>query len=170
VLSVRATKTRTARLVPVSAEAVALLAAYVREERPKALPHDAVFVNLGRRGFGRPLRYRAWVAVCERARAAAGTPRVHAHAFRHTLATNLAEGGLALDALRRLLGHRNLDTVLVYDRVRDGRLYREYRQAMQAMQTTQAREGHTPPNPSGPAAPPQGPPAGPDTPAGERQP
>jgi integrase/recombinase XerD len=133
VLSVRATKTRTTRLVPVSAEAVALLATYVREERPKALPHDAVFVNLGRRGFGQPLRYRAWVAVCERARQAAGTPRVHAHAFRHTFATNMAESGLPLDTLQRILGHRHLDTLGVYNRVRDGRAHREYRQVMQAM-------------------------------------
>lgn len=131
-LTVRATKTRSTRLVPVTAEAIAVLADYVRRERPKPLPHDYVFVNLGRRGFGRPFRYRSWVAVCEKARRAAATPRVHAHAFRHTLATNLAEGGMPLDALQRVLGHRTLDTVMVYNRVRDGRVHREYRQAMAA--------------------------------------
>lgn len=119
-LTVRAPKTRSTRLVPVTAEAIAVLADYVRRERPRPLPHDYVFVNLGRRGFGQPFRYRSWVAVCETARQAAGTPHVHAHAFRHTLATNLTEGGMALDALQRLLGHRSLDTVMVYNRVRDG--------------------------------------------------
>jgi site-specific recombinase XerD len=103
-LTIRATKTRSARLVPVSAEALALLATYVRDERPKAESHEYVFVNLGRRGFGQPFRYRSWVAICERARQAAGTPRVHAHAFRHTFATELLRKGVPLTAVGALLG------------------------------------------------------------------
>jgi integrase/recombinase XerD len=143
VLTTRATKTRTARLVPVSAEAIALLAAYVRDERPPTLAHDVVFVNLGRRGFGQPFRYRSWVAVCERARQAAGTPRVQAHAFRHTFATNMAEGGMPLDTLKRVLGHRHLETVAVYNQVRDGRAYREYRQVMTTLSgAAGGRVGH----------------------------
>jgi site-specific recombinase XerD len=42
----------------------------------------------------------------------------------------MAEGGMPLDTLRRLLGHESLDTVMVYNQVRDSRLYREYQQAM----------------------------------------
>lgn len=103
---------------------------YVRLERPTPLPHDVVFVNLGRRGYGQPFRYRSWVAICEQARRAAQVPRVHAHAFRHTFATNMAEGGMPLDALQRVLGHRHLDTVMTYNQVRDGRVYREYQEAM----------------------------------------
>jgi integrase len=97
--------------------------------------HDIVFVNLGRRGFGQPFRYRSWVAICEQARTAAGTPRVHAHAFRHTFATNMAESGMPLDALQRALGHSNMDTVMIYNQVRDGRLYREYQEAMAVQET-----------------------------------
>ncbi len=147
-LTVRASKTRSTRLVPVTAEAIGVLADYVRLERPKPLPHDYVFVNLGRRGFGQPFRYRSWVAVCEKARRAAGTPRVHAHAFRHTLATNLAEGGMPLDALQRVLGHRHIDSVLVYNRVRDSRLHREYRQAMAAEDAAGGRDAQQPGGPS----------------------
>lgn len=131
-LTVRATKNRTNRIVPVSQDAVAILAEYVRLERPKTLPHDLVFVNLGRRGFGQPFTYRSWVAVCAKARTAAETPRVHAHAFRHTYATTMAESGMPLDTLRRILGHRHLDTVAIYNHVRDGRLQREYQEAMAA--------------------------------------
>ncbi len=102
----------------------------MRLERPTHLRHDLVFVNLGRRGFGEAFRYRSWVAICEQARTAATMPRVHAHAFRHTFATNMAESGMPLDALQRILGHSNMDTVKIYNQVRDGRLYREYQEAM----------------------------------------
>jgi site-specific recombinase XerD len=129
-VTVRSAKSRTTRLVPLSADAVALLGAYIRDERPLDLDHDHVFVCLGRRSFGKPLTYRAWAYICQRARQAADTPNVHAHAFRHTCATNLAEAGMPLDALQRLLGHRHPDTTMLYNRVRDGRLHREYREAM----------------------------------------
>jgi integrase/recombinase XerC len=137
-LIVRSSKSRSERLVPVSADAITALSDYVRLERPRSLPHDYVFVNLGRRSFGQPFQYRSWVAICDQARQAAATPTVHAHAFRHTFATNMAEGGMPLDVLQRILGHRNLETVMVYNRVRDGRLYREYQEAM-AIQTAAKR-------------------------------
>ena len=129
ILTIRATKNKRERLVPVTQEAITALSNYVRLERPKPLPHDVIFVNLGRRGFGEPFRYRSW-AICEQARKGATTPRVHAHAFRHTFATNMAESGMPLDALQRVLGHSNMDTVMIYNQVRDGRLYREYQEAV----------------------------------------
>ncbi len=129
-LKIRSAKSRSERLVPVSEEAITILAEYVRFERPKPLAHDYVFVNLGRRGYGQPFCYRSWVAICEKARDEANTPNVHAHAFRHTFATNMAEAGMPLDALQRILGHRHVDTVMVYNRVRNGRVYREYQEAM----------------------------------------
>jgi site-specific recombinase XerD len=143
-LTVRAAKTRTTRMVPVSPTAIAILADYVRLERPKLLAHEAVFVNLGRRGYGQPFTYRSWVAVCQQARLAAATPGVHAHAFRHTYATNMAESGLPLDTLKRLLGHRHLDTLAIYNHVRDHRVQREYEAAM-AAQAAQRRPDAVPP-------------------------
>ena len=130
ILTIRGTKNKWERLVPVTHEAIAELSNYVRLERPKSLTHNVVFVNLGRRGLGQPFRYRSWISICEQARKAAATPRIHAHAFRHTFATNMAESGMPLDALQRALGHSNMDTVMIYNQVRDGRLYREYQEAM----------------------------------------
>jgi integrase/recombinase XerD len=132
-LTIRCSKSRNQRIVPLSDEALASLSDYLRLERPKDLSHDFVFVCLGRRSFGQPFRYRAWVYVCEKARKKAGTPRVHAHAFRHTCATNLAEAGMPLDALQRQLGHRHIETTLIYNQVRDSRLQREYRAAMEGV-------------------------------------
>jgi integrase/recombinase XerD len=136
-LSVRASKSRTERIVPVSADAITILAEYVRWERPTPLPHEVVFVNLGRRGHGRPFTYRSWAAICATARQIAGVPRVHAHAFRHTYATNMAESGMPLDTLQRVLGHRHPDTLAIYNHVRDGRVRREFDAAMAARDTAQ---------------------------------
>jgi integrase/recombinase XerD len=128
-MRVRPSKTGRERTVPVTPEGLAALGAYLRLERPRTVPHDVVFVNLGRRGFGQPFRYRSWVAICEQARTAAGTPRVHAHAFRHTCATNLAEAGMPLDALRQQLGHAHLQTTMLYDDIRPERVRREFDEA-----------------------------------------
>jgi integrase/recombinase XerD len=139
-ITVRAAKSRAARVVPLTPEAMAALSAYLRFERPRDLDHNHVFVCLGRRSFGRPMGYWVWAYVCEKAREKAGTPRVHAHAFRHTQATNLAEGGMPLDSLRSLLGHRHLDTTLIYDRIRNERLRREYDRAMGDLAVGDPRE------------------------------
>lgn len=148
-LTVRGAKTRTERVVPVSRDAIAILADYVRLERPNPLTHDAVFVNLGRRGHGHPFTYRSWVAICEQARRTADTPRVHAHAFRYTYATNMAESGMPLDTLQRVLGHKHLDTLAIYNHVRDGRAHREFDAAM-AAQDAGRRQAAVPPS-GGPA-------------------
>jgi site-specific recombinase XerD len=42
----------------------------------------------------------------------------------------MAESGMPLDALQRTLAHSNMDSVMIYNQVRDGRLYREYQEAM----------------------------------------
>lgn len=132
-VTIRSSKSRNQRIVPLTDEALAALSDYLRHERPPDLDHDFVFVCLGRRSFGQPFRYRAWVYVCEQARKKADTPRIHAHAFRHTCATNLAEAGMPLDALQRQLGHRHIETTLIYNQVRDSRLQREYRAAMEGV-------------------------------------
>jgi integrase/recombinase XerD len=149
ILAVRATKNKRERLVPVTEEGIVPLSNYVRLERPRTLAHDFIFVNVGRRGFGQPFCYRSWAAICDQARRAAGTPRVHAHAFRHTFATNMAEGGMPLDALQRVLGHRHIDTVMIYNEVRQGRVYREYQEAMAIQNAArrlrgQVEGGHVP--------------------------
>jgi integrase/recombinase XerD len=128
-LTVRSPKNRRPRRIPVGRDALAMLSNYVRRERPKTLEHDFVFVCLGRRNYGKPMSYKAWIYICEQARQKANLPQVHAHAFRHTAATDLAEGGMSLEALMKQLGHAHLDTVMVYTQVRNTRLAREFRQA-----------------------------------------
>lgn len=137
-LTVYSSKSRTTRRIPISQDAERLLANYIRLERPRDLGHDQVFVCLGRRNYGQPLTYRAWVYVCEKARQASGLSQVHAHAFRHTCATNLAEGGMPLDALRKQLGHARLSSTMIYNDIRSRRLAREYQAAMEDRDGTES--------------------------------
>ena len=133
-VTVRASKTRRERVVQVSQDALVALGNYLRLERPPDLDHDHVFVCLGRRSYGRPFTYRAWVYVCEQARRRAGTSDVHAHPFRHTRATDLAEAGMPLDSLQRQLGHADIRTTMAYNHVRPGRLRRDYDLAAEAIE------------------------------------
>ena len=130
-ITIYSSKSRAMRCIPISQDAERLLANYIRLERPAALEHDRVFVCLGRRHHGRPFTYRGWVYICEKARQAAGLSQVHAHAFRHTCATNLAEGGMPLDALQKQLGHAHPDTTMIYNDVRSRRLAKEYQAALE---------------------------------------
>jgi integrase/recombinase XerD len=139
-VTVRASKTRRERVVQLSGDALVALGNYLRLERPPDLDHDHVFVCLGRRSHGRPFTYRAWVYICERARRRAGTPEVHAHPFRHTRATDLAEAGMPLDALQRQLGHADIRTTMAYTHIRPARLRRDYDRAAAAIETDRLRE------------------------------
>ena len=61
------------------------------------------------------------------------------HRLRHTYATVLLNNGMGIEGLRRLMGHENLNTTLIYARLADTTLERQYRAAMeQATSRTEA--------------------------------
>ena len=67
-------------------------------------------------------------------------PAVHAHPFRHTRATDLAEAGMPLDSLQRQLGHADIRTTMAYNHIRPGRLRRDYDHAAEAIEADRLRE------------------------------
>jgi len=121
--SVETLKQRSARkrqrLVPVaSSEDAALLAKYVAQEHggtPE--PTAPLFQTAGtrypfRKGSITP---RAIAHVVKRLATRAGLDRrAHAHAFRHTFATELLRGGADLRVVQELLGHRSIASTSVY--------------------------------------------------------
>jgi len=114
-------RTRTVMLYA-APESLQLLRRYLRENR---IASGALFRgDPARRGTSRPVHYRtahhAWLRYCAKAGVHAGI-----HALRHSFATRLLNEGISLGVVRKLLGHRNMQTTLRYADVTDATVKRE---------------------------------------------
>ena len=71
-----------------------------------------------RRYIGRHISTRSLQRLIKTlAERAAITKRVTPHSFRHAFATHLLENGTDIRFIQKLLGHRNLDTTVIYTKV-----------------------------------------------------
>ena len=123
-IRVRDGKGRRDRVVYLSAQAGRALHGYLQ-----SVPHAPGDLVLSWQG--RPLRYEeAWARVRDLG-LAAGVAGVSPHRLRHTYATQLLNNGMSIDGLRRLMGHDNLNTTLIYARLADSTLEQSYQAAME---------------------------------------
>jgi integrase/recombinase XerD len=115
------------RVVPIGEPVIAVLRAYMAEDRKARLkdgPNDALFPGQG--GRGRLTRQAAFV-ILRRLTRAAGIPReVSPHKLRHAFATHLVQGGADLRSVQVMLGHADLRTTEIYTHVDDAHLRRTY--------------------------------------------
>ncbi|HEV8615498.1 MAG TPA: site-specific tyrosine recombinase XerD [Methylomirabilota bacterium] len=120
-------KGRKQRLVPVGAEALAWLRAYLRDVRPRqARARDAGRLFLNPRGG--PLSRQSLWAIVRRAAAAAGIRRgVSPHMLRHSFASHLLEGGADLRSVQVMLGHADISTTQIYTHLPSATLTRMYK-------------------------------------------
>ena len=105
------------RLVPIGRAAIAAVAVYLRELRPKLEKGEGkgvLFLN----ARGRPLtRMGAWKILRGHVERAAITKHVSPHTLRHSFATHLLEGGADLRAVQEMLGHVDIGTTQIYTHV-----------------------------------------------------
>jgi site-specific recombinase XerD len=73
-----------------------------------------------------PIYRRTVYRIVARIGINAGIGHVHPHQLRHTLATQAINRGMRLEAIAALLGHRSLETTLVYARIADRVVADEY--------------------------------------------
>ena len=59
-----------------------------------------------------------------------GRKTVSAHRFRHTIGTQLAEGGARIQTIMAVLGHRSANMAMIYARISDPEVRRQYESAL----------------------------------------
>jgi integrase/recombinase XerD len=121
-------KGRKQRLVPLGAEAVAWVRAYLERGRPEhTRRHDGGRLFVNPRG-GALSRQSLWTIVRRAARRAGVTNRVSPHVLRHSFASHLLEGGADLRAVQAMLGHADIATTQIYTHLPSEALKRMYRE------------------------------------------
>ncbi|MDB4539482.1 tyrosine-type recombinase/integrase, partial [Saprospiraceae bacterium] len=105
---IRETKYNKDRYVPLSDKMIVGLKKYLKAYTPKKYLFN---------GKSRGSKYSAhgvqW-AMRETVKRAGIKKNVTIHSLRHSYATHLLEYGMDVDTLRKLLGHKHLNTTLVY--------------------------------------------------------
>ena len=105
------------RLVPVGRKAIAAVAIYLRELRPKLEKGSGMGV-LFLNARGKPLsRMGAWKILRKYVEKAGIDKPVSPHTLRHSFATHLLEGGADLRAVQEMLGHADISTTQIYTHV-----------------------------------------------------
>ena len=115
------------RVVPLGAEAISALTAYLASGREALLGgkrSDSVFVGRA----GAPLtRQGFWKLIKAHGRRAGLRASLSPHVVRHSFATHLLENGADLRVVQMLLGHADISTTQIYTHVNRERLKRLYR-------------------------------------------
>lgn len=121
VVTIRASKTRRARALPLSPALGDALAAYLRVRPSTASDH--VFVRIGV-WHGEPLGPAVVRSAVRLGYRRAGLPVsiTGTHRLRHTAATQLVNAGASLKEVADVLGHASLDTTALYAKVDLARL------------------------------------------------
>lgn len=108
------------RLVPLHHVAMDVLEDYMAQWRPAFGPReDFLFLNRSGRGL---TRQYVWKMVKKYAMLAGMRRSVSPHAFRHSFATHLLEGGADLRTVQLLLGHADISATEIYTHVQAQRL------------------------------------------------
>ena len=130
------------RLVPLHSDASEALReiierAKVQNAAPRKDPTTGrlvqyVFVRKGKLLSNATLFDESFKTVCTTAGLVdtTGAPTVSAHRLRHTLGTQLAEGGARIQTIMAILGHKSAAMSMIYSRISDPEVRRQYENAL----------------------------------------
>ena len=118
------------RYVPIGPELVKLITDYQKFRGPSRSG------RLVERNDGNPFDKRTIHRYVDRVAKRAGIGHVHPHQLRHTLATQMINRGMSLEAIAVLLGHRSMRMTLTYARISDRTIAEEYFRVTQAVEAS----------------------------------
>lgn len=130
------------RIVPLHPDAAAALRNMIDLARSRAAARrfdpsvgrlvEYVFVRHGKLMSATTLFDDAFQTVCEATGLVDdnGIATISAHRLRHTLGTELAEGGARLQTIMAILGHKSAEMSLIYARISDPEIRRQYEAAL----------------------------------------
>ncbi len=113
------------RLVPLGAQAIARIQAWLRARSDGTVRDDTLFLSTRGR---RMSRTSVWQVVKRYARAANVPQNVTPHMLRHSFATHLLDNGADLRAVQEMLGHADIATTQIYTHVSVDRLKKAHKQ------------------------------------------
>jgi integrase/recombinase XerD len=117
-LLVRLGKGKKDRLVPIGERALAWVARYLADIRPKLAVAGDDDGTLFLTADGTPFGPDALTRLASNYVKASGVPKTGAcHLFRHTMATLMLEGGADIRYIQAMLGHAELSTTQIYAQV-----------------------------------------------------
>ncbi|MGH9284868.1 MAG: site-specific tyrosine recombinase XerC, partial [Acidimicrobiales bacterium] len=122
IVTVRKGKGRKDRIIPIGSRAVAWVARYAAEVRPKLVVEpDSGVLFLTKEGLDFTPDHLSGMVTRYVDRADLGK-RGSCHLFRHTMATLMLEGGADLRYIQQMLGHADIGTTTIYTQVAIGAL------------------------------------------------
>ena len=121
------------RYVPLLPGLVELIADYRKLRGPSRSG------RLVERDDGQPFDGRTVHRYVDRVAKRAGVGHVHPHQLRHTLATQMINRGMSLEAIAALLGHRSMRMTLTYARISNRTVAEEYFRVTEAVEASYAK-------------------------------
>jgi integrase/recombinase XerD len=113
-LYVRRGKGYRERYVPIAEKSYLDIQVYIEQGRPELLqqPCSALFLDANK---GRPITKQSlYIRIKGLVRKAGIVKPVGTHSLRHSIATHLLQGGMALERIKDFLGHAALDSTQIY--------------------------------------------------------
>jgi site-specific recombinase XerD len=101
------------RVVPIPVGVASLLKTYLEVERPEAETKN-LFVILKGHDRGHAMTASGLRSLFRYHRKRSKVAQANAHRWRHTFGTEMAEAGISLPALMKLMGHSDITSTMLY--------------------------------------------------------
>ena len=114
------------RIVPLTEAVIKYIDNYIEKIRPKIIKkqrHDYLLISRN----GRQLKGQDIYDILKKYFQKMGKKKISCHSLRHTTATHLLQAGMPIRHVQELLGHKDLDSTMLYLQLDIKDLQREYR-------------------------------------------